>query len=150
VDVNKRAQVPLSDCTAYVEDKLSAWGRVYAIARQIHTVSNRFLHTLWDARKHILYPDLVFTCGAQKPRNGQHLKTGTYVSIPRPFFSRHRPSAFLHSGMTHTNAGNGHRILSTILSLQFGNGLRPSRYDVCLETGNASPIRWNFLLLANA
>jgi hypothetical protein len=30
----------------------------------------RFLHTLWDARKRILFSDIVFACGAQKPRNG--------------------------------------------------------------------------------
>jgi hypothetical protein len=70
VDVNKRAQVALGDCTGYVEDKVSECGRAHAIARQIRTVSNRFLHTLWDARKQILFSDQVFTCGAQKPRSG--------------------------------------------------------------------------------
>jgi hypothetical protein len=28
-----------------------------------------FLHTLWDAIKHTVFTDLVFTSGAQKPRN---------------------------------------------------------------------------------
>jgi hypothetical protein len=35
-------QVSLGDCTAYVEVKVSEWGRAHAIARQIRTVSNPF------------------------------------------------------------------------------------------------------------
>jgi hypothetical protein len=37
------------------QDNVSEWGRAHAIARQIRIVSNLLLHTLWDARKQILF-----------------------------------------------------------------------------------------------
>jgi hypothetical protein len=63
----------LGDCTGYVDDDVSEWGRAHAIAPHIPTVLNRVLHTLWDAKRHILFSAKLVLAELRSHEVGRHL-----------------------------------------------------------------------------
>lgn len=66
-DMVCRAKLVLSDCFI-AKSRLKE--NTHEVTRQIRIISNHFLNAIWDARKHILFSDLVYASGAQKPRSG--------------------------------------------------------------------------------
>ena len=70
VNVDDRLRVVLGDCDVYVRGNPGEEKDAKTIASHIRKISNRFLIAIWDVRKHLLFPDLVLTSGAQLPRSG--------------------------------------------------------------------------------
>ena len=69
-DSDVRIFVLLGECRDYVLRKPGEVKDTEEVVRQVRLITNRFITAIWDVRKKLLFQDLVYTSGAQKPRSG--------------------------------------------------------------------------------
>ena len=69
VHINQ-AHIVLGDCTKFILSECERESKPGDVAREVRLISNRFIVSLWNARKKLLFSDLALASGAQSPQCG--------------------------------------------------------------------------------
>jgi len=69
-DIISKSHVVLGDCTEFVIRECGKDHNPGEAARDIRLLSNKFLETIWNTRKKLIYPDPASAGGAQTPLRG--------------------------------------------------------------------------------
>jgi len=65
-----QAHIVLGDCTKFINSECDRESKPGEVAREVRLIANRFLVSLWNARKKLLFSDLALASGAQSPHCG--------------------------------------------------------------------------------